>query len=84
MSEVTWSVVVHTIHERLKFSVLSMQMEQSLRLGWMRIWTEEFDSLSDYLYNLKAPNGMPMRHHSKKTFVKGFIMTSKLTKILAS
>ena len=58
--------------------------KRPLSIGWIEVWTKQLDEICVYLNGLKAPNGIPMRHHSKKTFVKGFILSSQSTKYLAT
>ena len=56
--------------------------KRPLSLGWIDIWTDVIDSSCHYLEGLTAPNGIPLKHHAKKTFIKRFLLTAQSTKHL--
>ena len=46
--------------------------KRPLSFGWMEDWSNAIDDTITYLNGLTAANGVPMKNHGRKTFVKGF------------
>ena len=57
--------------------------KQSLRLVTGARWRTVFDRTVEYLFSLKAPVGQLLKHHGRKTFLIGFLITIKSTTELA-
>ena len=58
--------------------------KRPLSFGWMEDWSNAIDDTITYLNGLTAANGVPMKNHGRKTFVKGFIITAMSIKSLST
>ena len=65
-------------------SPVARGFKQPLRLATQERWTAVLKSTAEYLLALKASNGQLLRLHRRKTFVLGFVTTSKSTIVLAN
>ena len=57
---------------------------QPLRLATEARWRAVLERTAQYLFSLKAPNGQLLEYHRRKTFVIGFVATTKSTLELAT